>query len=131
MTWLIDTSIVSELARPRPDAGVECWAASVGEVALSVITVDELAFGLAWRPNARIQRWLEEFLPSCRILPVDEETARRAGELRGGLAARGITRSQPDMLIAATARHNRLTLVTRNLRDFDGCGIALLNPFSA
>ena len=64
-------------------------------------------------------------------MPVTLEIARRAGELRGAFAARGIVRSQPDMLIAATAQVHALTLVTRNTADFAGCGIPLLNPFSA
>ena len=63
------------------------------------------------------------------VLPVTGTIARRAGELRAAFAGRGMARSQPDMLIAATAQVHALTLVTRNVRDFDGCGIAVLNPF--
>ena len=63
------------------------------------------------------------------MLSVNTEIARRAGELRADMARRGTVRQQPDMLIAATAQIHALTLVTRNVRDFDGCGIGLLNPF--
>ena len=62
-------------------------------------------------------------------LEVTTPIARRAGELRGVLAARGSVRQQADMLIAATAAAHQLTLVTRNTKDFEQCGIGLLNPF--
>jgi predicted nucleic acid-binding protein len=74
--------------------------------------------------------WFTAFLAEyCRVLPVTEEVARVAGEMRGGLKARGIARTQADMLIAATARVNRLKLATRNERDFAGCEVPVVNPF--
>jgi predicted nucleic acid-binding protein len=60
---------------------------------------------------------------------VSLEIARRAGELRGALQQRGDVRDQADMLIAATAQVQNLALATRNIRHFEGCGIALINPF--
>jgi predicted nucleic acid-binding protein len=63
-------------------------------------------------------------------LPITSDIARRAGELRGQLQANGQTRTQADMLIAATAQIHALTIITRNVRDFDGCGIGVLNPFT-
>ncbi len=135
MHVLLDTNIIGELGRLRPDAGVTAWAAQgaaqVAAHAISVVSVDEIMFGLAWRPNARIAAWFEAYLLRHPVLPVTLEIARRAGELRGAFAARGIARSQPDMLIAATAQVHALTLVTRNTADFAGCGIPVLNPFSA
>jgi predicted nucleic acid-binding protein len=130
MHVLLDTNIISELGRLRPDAGVTAWAAQEAAHAISVVSVDEIMFGLAWRPNARIAAWFEAYLLRHPVLPVTPEIARRAGELRGAFAARGIVRSQPDMLIAATAQVHALTLVTRNTADFAGCGIPVLNPFS-
>jgi toxin FitB len=62
--------------------------------------------------------------------PLPRYCGWRAGALRGQLAARGLVRHQADMLIAATAQAHQLTLVPRNIRDFEDCGIGLLNPFS-
>ena len=91
---------------------------------------DALHFGLLARPNPRVLRWFTAFLTEyCEVLPVTEEIARVAGEMRGGFKTRGIARTQADMLIAATARVNRLKLATRNERDFTGCDIPVINPF--
>lgn len=129
-SFLADTNVFSELVRKRPDPGVLEWAQEVKVVAISAATVEEVYFGLSWRPNPRIQLWFEEFLTrQCEILPVTHEIARRSGEIRGQLQARGQTRSAVDMLIAATAQEHHLTLVTRNVRDFLDCGVSLLNPF--
>jgi len=94
--------------------------------------MEELYYGLAWKPNQRVSEWLEGFLNSrCEVLSVTVEVAKRCGTLRGLLTARGISRTQADLLIAATAEVHQLTLVTRNVGDFQECAIALLNPFSA
>lgn len=130
MSFLVDTNVFLELVRRRPDPGVLDWAQGVRKVAISAVTVEELSFGLAWKPNPRIRQWMEDFLAAhCEILPVTAEIARRSGELRGEHQARGETREAADMLIASTAQEHRLTLVTRNVRDFSGCGVGLLNPF--
>lgn len=127
---LVDTSIISELCRRRPDAGVLDWARTQSAIALSAITVEEIAFGLAWRPNPVLQAWFDRELMRYEILPVTPGIARHAGAMRGAFAARGIRRSQADLLIAATAHAHQLPLVTRNVRDFEGCGVPLLDPFS-
>jgi predicted nucleic acid-binding protein len=130
MTYLVDTNIISELCRLHPNVGVQEWAARVSQLAVSVISMDEIFFGLAWRPNSRVLSWMEAFFQRHEVLPIDRIIARRAGELRGQFAARGIVRSQADMLIAATAQVHQVTLVTRNTRDFEATGIVLLDPFS-
>jgi len=131
MDYLCDTNILSELTRPLPNSGVLAWASQVKVVALSAIVVEELAFGLAWRPNPRVRAWFDDFIAAhCQVLPVTDAVARRAGTLRGSLRTAGQTRTQADMLIAATAVEYGLTLVTRRTRDFEGCGVALLCPFS-
>lgn len=131
MPFLADTNVLSELVKPRPNAGVAAWAASVTHIAISVVTLEEITFGLSSKPNHRIADWFNHFFSdACDVLPVTTSIAQRAGTMRGQLRTKGITRSPADMLIAATARVHNLTLVTRNLRDFEDCPIDLLNPFA-
>jgi predicted nucleic acid-binding protein len=101
--YLVDTNVLSELARAEPRPGVLEWASAV-----------------------RSEAFIDEH---CEVVPVTAEIARRAGQLRGDLQARGASRTQADMLIAATAQEHDLILVTRNTRDFDGCALRLLDPF--
>lgn len=132
MSPLVDTNVLSELARPNPDPGVASWAQGVSAIAISAITLEEIIFGLSWRPSPRIHRWLDALVDDlCTVLPITEPIARRAGWLRGELQRCGQTRTQADMLIAGTAQVHGLTLVTRNERDFSGCAIPVLNPFSS
>jgi predicted nucleic acid-binding protein len=130
---LVDTNVLSELARPSTDPRVHRWARSIAlPLDISVITLEEIRYGLSWKPNDEIEAWFERFFSaSCRILPVTESIARRAGELRGRFRADGRQRTQADMLIAATAQAHQLPLATRNVRDFESCGIPLVNPFDA
>lgn len=131
MKPLCDTNVLAELSRPRPNPGVIEWAGSVTVISLSVVTVEEVLYGLAWKPRPKTLAWFEDFLEErCVVLPVTERIARVGGSLRGRLQAAGETRTQADMLIAATAIVQGTTLVTRDTRDFEGCGVSLLNPFS-
>lgn len=130
MKYLCDTNIIGELARKKANAGVTAWADGIVRIEISVITLEEIFFGLSWKPNDRIQNWFESFVETyCGILPVSPSIAKRAGFLRGNFQTRGKVRTQADMLIAATAQEHGLTLVTRNDKDFVECGIAILNPF--
>jgi predicted nucleic acid-binding protein len=130
-TSLVDTNVLSELTRPRPNAGVLAWASETHTVSISVVTVEEVLFGLGRRPLPKVRRWWDAFVArKCQVLDVTPAIAASAGTLRGQLAAAGKIRTQADLLIAATAAHHGLVLVTRNVRDFAGCGVALLNPFT-
>ncbi|MDJ1173219.1 type II toxin-antitoxin system VapC family toxin [Roseofilum capinflatum] len=132
MMFLLDTNIISELTRSKPNQNVINWSAKLSEIRISVITVDEIYYGLAWKPNSRIKVWFDTFIDSkCLILPVTPTIAKVAGQLRGRLQSQGKPRTQADMMIAATAQIHQLTLVTRNTRDFEGCGIRFINPFLA
>lgn len=132
MTFLCDTNIISELARPKPNSGVLSWSAKVSSIKLSVITVEEIYYGLAAKPNPRIEQWFEQFLENyCTILPITVNIAKMSGKLRGDLRSQGKQRTQADLLIAATAKIHQITLVTRNVRDFENCSIHILNPFTS
>lgn len=131
MGALVDTNVISELVKPRPNPGVLAWSDLVSRPFVSVITVEEVCFGLALRPNARLQVWFDRFFDDrCVILELSVPIARLGGSLRGQLGRRGRTRSQADLLIAATASHHGLTLATRNVDHFADCGITVMNPFS-
>jgi toxin FitB len=128
---LVDTNVLSELSRRRPNAGVLAWASATRAIALSVVTIEEVLHGLGRRPAPAVRAWFDDFVARhCEVLSVTMPIATLAGTLRGQLAARGQIRTQADMLIAATAAHHGITVVTRNVRDFDDCGVAVRNPFT-
>ena len=137
MSYLLDTTVVSEVMRSRPNAAVLRWFASVPNSALhlSVLTVGEIRAGVEGRKagarRERLRVWLEQDLPAWfedRLLPVDAGVADRWGHLVG--AAR---RTLPaiDSLIAATALRSGLRLVTRNTNDFVFPELELVNPWES
>ena len=129
---LADTNVISEFVKSTPDAQVMRWLASVQSLAISVVTLEEAHFGLAWQPNTRKLALFNGLLAQMHtVYAISPSIAQRGGALRGQFQAQGITRSAPDMLIAATAIEHQLILATRNVRDFMGCGVQVINPFEA
>ena len=139
MTFLLDTNVVSELRKIRmgqADKNVAIWADGVETAALylSVITVQELETGVLLHERrdpsqgAILRIWLEDHvLPAFagRILPVDTAVARRSADIH--VQNPGYFR---DSLIAATALVHKMTLVTRNVADFQASGVPLVNPWA-
>lgn len=78
MSNLCDTNIISELTRPNPNLGTITWSGTVTFLNLSVMTIEEIYYGLTAKPNSRIQNWFENFLTThCQILPITSEIAKR------------------------------------------------------
>jgi tRNA(fMet)-specific endonuclease VapC len=120
--YLLDTNVLSELMRLRPDPRVEARFESEPELLLtSVICLEEIRYGAKIAPpgNKLWERFTADLRPHLTILPLDESAASLAGDLRAEWKTRGTPIGYRDGLIAATAWANSLVLVTRNVRHFD------------
>lgn len=134
---LLDTCVVSELARPAPDPGILAWLDSVNDDALrlSVLTLGEIKKGADLLEDGprkvRVEAWLDELRATFadRILPVDEAVALRWGAISAASRQAGRVRPPIDSLLAATAVCHQLKLVTRNVADFEGTGAVIVNPW--
>ena len=135
---LLDTCVLFELARPRPDAGVIAWLEAAGEASLylSVVSLGELEKGIARLPASarrrRIEQWVRQDLAARfegRLLDVDRAVAERWGAISGESEARGAPLPVIDALIAATALTHGLDVVTRNTSDLERCGARCVNPW--
>ena len=139
MRYLLDTNVISEGARPRPDPGVLAWleARTPLECAISVLTLGEIQKGVALLPAGkrrdRLEGWLATDLPrhfSGRLLPVDDRVAVAWGNLLAECRRTGREPPAIDGLLLATAAAHDLILVTRNERDCADRGVAILNPWT-
>lgn len=132
--YLLDTDVISELRRRRRNRNVVAWISNVSaaDLFLSVVTIGEIELGIA-RQRVRnpsfakdLADWLEVTLRAYeeRILPLTVGIARRWGRLAAQLGNK-----QLDLAIAATALEHGLTVVTRNVSDFEPTGVTVLDPF--
>jgi len=135
---LLDTNVISEATKVRPDPAAVTWLASqrLDECFVSALTLGEIQFGVSrLATSARrseLTRWLHaELIPTFhdRILPFDRDVALAWGELAALAIGQGKTLPLVDSQIAATAKAHGLTLATRNLRDFSELGIELIDPW--
>ena len=138
--YLLDTNCVSELVRVRPEPHVVEWMEATDEAVLylSVLTLGEIRKGLAGLPQGRrrthLETWLEVELQARfagRILTIDAPVADRWGLLAAQAKSRGISLPIIDGLLAATALHYNLTVVTRNSSDFQKAHVQVLNPWDS
>ena len=138
--FLLDTNVPSEMTRPYPELSVTRWLEDVDDNKLyfSVVSLGEILKGITildeGKRRNQLKRWLDETLRpwlSGRILPVDEPIAEPWGSLAGLCKLKGRPLAVADGLIAATALTHDLTIVTRNVKDFEGLGVELLNSWTS
>jgi len=138
--FLLDTNVISELVKAKPEPRVADWIENIDEslLYLSVLTLGEIRKGItSLRDGARrvsLEAWLDRDLVlrfSDRILSIDLDVADRWGRIAGTAAERKKPLPVVDGLLAATALHYDLTLVTRNIADIFGSGVAMFNPWEA
>jgi toxin FitB len=138
MSYLVDTNVLSELAKPLPADGVLAWFhANQSQLYVSSVTIGEIRKGLelmaAGRRKESLKVWFKAICETMegRILSFNTATAHVWGQMVGSLEKKGIQLPTIDSQLAATAQRNGLTMVTRNVADFQNTGVKLLNPFSS
>jgi predicted nucleic acid-binding protein len=139
--FLVDTNVLSEFnRRGDPNPLVKQWleAADTASLYVSVLTLAEIRFGVELLPASnrrrQLEEWLDRDLPAWfgdRILPVDRAIADRWGVLRAQAQMKGRPLAVVDGLLAATALHHGLAVVSRNVSDFSEVGLAVVNPWEA
>jgi len=136
--FLLDTNCISEAVRPKPEPRVLEWLEAADEslLFLSVLTLGEIRKGLALLPQSKrrtqLETWLEVELRarfSGRILPIDAGVSDRWGLLAAESSRKGRPLATIDALLAATAFHFNLTIVSRNTNDFTHTSVPVLNPW--
>jgi len=138
--FLLDTNVISELVKPRPEPKVATWVEATDELLLylSVLTLGEIRKGIAGLADssrrAAIEVWLAKSLRPRflrRILPIGEEIADRWGVISARSSGKGRPVPVIDGLLAATAIHHNLTLVTRNTSNLAGTGVPVFSPWES
>jgi predicted nucleic acid-binding protein len=140
--YLVDTNVISAAAPSRPvsPALIEWMDAHSAALFLSVVTVAEIEDGIAkarregaTRKSVDLSAWLETVLHlyGDRVLAFDTATARIAGAISDRARGSGQTPGLADIIIAATAQHHGLTILSRNLRHFEPLGVAVIDPFTS
>ncbi len=139
MRLLLDTNVLSEVTKPRPDGRVLQWLDGLDEdrAFISVVSIAEIRRGVALMDSGRkrdaLAEWLARDLPQRferRVIPIEESVAVAWGDLMGLAKRSGLGLASMDGLIAATAIAHDLTLATRNTKDFEGFGLEILDPWT-
>ena len=137
MRTLIDTCVLSEVRKPKPDGGVRAKLESIpaDDFFLSVVTIGELVRGIALLKKSKRRSSLEAWVRTIeeehaeRVLPVDARIARLWGEIDATAKKAGLAMAVADGLIAATALHHDLVLMTRNTADLLSVDVRIDNPW--
>ena len=136
--WLLDTNILSELRRPKPEARVVAFVAAqpLDRLFVSAVTLAEIRFGIEWvgeaGRRAELGNWLTHQVRPMfdqRVLPISEDVMFKWRLLVEDGRKAGHTFSQPDLIIAATALHHGLTIVSRDVNDFEKARAPIFNPW--
>jgi len=137
--WLLDTNVLSELRRPKPNARVIAFVAGqpLDLLFVSVITFAEIRFGIESVKDVSrrmvLNEWLEHKLRPMfedRVLEINEDVMLKWRLLVEEGRKRGHTFSQPDLIIAATALHHGVTIVSRDVSEYEMANVAVLNPWT-
>jgi len=137
--FLLDTNVISELVKPRPEQKVISWIQATDESLffLSVLTIGEIRKGINSLPSGNKRALLESWLGNDlvmrfagRILSIDFGIAERWGLLSAQAKASGVLFPVIDGLLAATALHHNLTFATRNTNDVKLAGLSVFNPWT-
>lgn len=135
---VVDTNVISEPLKPAPDPLVLTWLAeNSAEIALSAITVQELLYGVQRLPKGRRRVRLTEAIERLirdagdRVLAYDDDAARCHATLRATRDAAGKTTSVEDGMIAAIAVARGAAVATRNVADFEGFGVSVVDPWAS
>ena len=135
---LLDTDVVSELMRPYPDSKVLAWLNSLGTtpLATTAVTIAEIVFGLGILPDGKRRSDLMEQFdalvlgpPALPVFALDERAGRLAGEFRAVRETLGLGSSPSDMMIAGIVMANGASLATRNVAEFTGLPISVVDPW--
>ncbi len=132
--YLIDSNVLSEPTKPRPNAAVIEWLRQhESELVVSSIVLGELQYGIlllaAGRKRTRLLKWFAEGVQRFPVLDFDTAAADAWARLLAKLKQKGQAMPIKDSLIAAVAKHHKLAIVTRNVTDFQHAGVKLINPF--
>lgn len=137
MSVILDTNVISELAREVPDTRVVAWADSQRDVALTATTLAELLYGVARLPTGRRKAQLEDAIREMtnvrlrdRVIAFDRLAASHYAQIVANREKAGRPISTADAQIASVCRLYEVALATRNTRDFEGVGITVINPWT-
>jgi predicted nucleic acid-binding protein len=137
---VLDTNVISEVVKPSPAASVIEWLnrQQSSHLYVTTITLGEISYGVETLPDGNrrtsLANALDQFIAQAfhnRVLLFDRASAHEYGQVMAARRRLGRPLSAPDGQIAAVTRRHRFQLATRNLKDFEACGIGLINPFDA